>query len=121
MDVDVHAWTGQMNQMLQQSFFERVEPQDWDQLIQEISICVHKNPDALSALQKMNGRYQSELGGYLDPDLQNANVASIVRHVWNHLKNIGSPELIIETLQDIGATCIQGDSHRLLFLFRMLQ
>lgn len=118
MNVDVHAWTPEINKHVRPEFFERVEPAEFDQLVAEIApIC---SAEALAALQKMQQRYQLILGGYLDPDLQNSNVVAILKYVWIQLKLLKSTELLVETLQDMGQTCVQGDSHRLLFLFSML-
>jgi hypothetical protein len=67
------------------------------------------------ALQKMQQRSAST--GYEDPHLPGLNVTRLLQWVYAR----ADPEVLLETLIEIGGTCVQGDSHRLLMLCAALE
>jgi len=78
---------------------------------------------AWGAVEKMKSRYRPDRGGYEDGDLHNLNITSLLKVVWQEINRIddrATYELFLETLTDIGQTCTQGDSHRLLIVLSSL-
>jgi hypothetical protein len=72
------------------------------------------------ALAKMRNR--AAAGNYVDPDLGGAQVGAILVETWRKVQQADDVKAVfIETLADIGDTCVQGDSHRLLLLWLALQ
>lgn len=71
---------------------------------------------ALAAVQKM--RQRSGAQGYQDPQLPNLNIARLLELVHRRCEDRA---VLIETLSEIGGTCVQGDSHRLLMLCAALE
>ena len=70
------------------------------------------------AVLKMEARQAA--GNYIDQDLGGEHVGAILVATWQLVREADVDELFIETLADIGDTCIQGDSHRLLALYLAL-
>lgn len=82
------------------------------------SICT--SPESERCLSKFRNYWHQTDGGWKDGDLGNINVAWLFCCAVKALRQprFSDPsirELFKETLSDIGGTCIQGDSHRLLF------
>lgn len=73
-------------------------------------------PSIKACLQKFKTRWES--GSWKDPHLENIDIATLfvvaVGMVQYHDFEPSVEKLFLETLQDIGNTCIQGDSHRLI-------
>ena len=69
---------------------------------------------ARQALIKM--RQRSGAQGYLDPHVPGLNVTRLLEAVAS-----ADHELLNAVLTEIGQTCVQGDSHRLLMLHASLQ
>lgn len=70
-----------------------------------------------SCLSKFKNYWLQTDGGWVDRDLENVNVAWLFTcsvHCCATLKDDSVCRLFQETLEDIGTTCVQGDSHRLL-------
>ena len=68
------------------------------------------------ALINIRNVYRS--GTIVDPDLPGLNIAVVLVAVWHRVKELNDDSAFIhfkETLDEIGGTCIQGISHRLLF------
>ena len=74
-----------------------------------------KFPTARVALVKMQQR--SAASGYHDPHLPGLNVTRLLQWVYARADSA----VLLETLIEIGATCVQGDSHRLLMLCAALE
>lgn len=119
---DVHSWTSDLRDLLdQQPEFEcrfRVSMHLFDQCLQEIFEMYGEGVKPV--LEKMRGRYKPIEGGYYDMDLvgKRVNVAHLLVRVWTLVKRINDESIykwFKETLDDIGLTCLQGDSHRLMF------
>ena len=84
----------------------------------------HERRPHWAALAKMRGRCLPERGGYEDGSLQGLNVIRLLEAVWAAVceqKDAGTEKLFFETLDDIGMTCPEGDSHRLLMLLSSLK
>lgn len=70
----------------------------------------------LPAIAKMRQRFQEKDGGYRCPDLK-VNIAAVLQETWNLVKKVNDPSIFAgfgEILRDVGTTCVQGDSHRLI-------
>lgn len=127
---DVHAYTPPVQQWFQQRLRPRLPSEgplltEWMAALNEMRHVYGKWPAAMGALIKMNSRYRAQQKGYMDRDLgPGGNVASILLYSWALVKRKKEPSLTRlfgETLSDIGNTCVQGDSHRLImFLFGLL-
>jgi len=68
------------------------------------------------AVQKMRQRSGSQ--GYHDPQVPSLNVTRLLE--WVH-RQCEDKTILTETLGEIGGTCVQGDSHRLLMLCAALE
>ena len=115
---DVHAYTPQMKEVVKEiQLVDKLSPIVHEQMIQEIKGKYTSKPQALIAISKMNSRYSAEIQGYIDPDI-GINVSALLHLTWRRVKEINDDSLynaFAETCAEIGNTCIQGDSHRLLF------
>ena len=67
-------------------------------------------------LEKMQSRYNVAQGGYICPDTH-VNVTALLALVWDRVKTLEVQLDFAEILLEIGNTCVQGDSFRLLFYF----
>lgn len=121
---DVHAYTQDFNETLteeqKQLFSQPVDSLEVNAMMLEM---IDRFPGGNKALNKMWKRYQPSKGGYHDPDLDNLNVIKICEVVWFKVKSLNDNsiyKIFEEILKDIGGTCIQGDSHRLLMLYYAL-
>lgn len=77
-----------------------------------------KSPVARACVDKLYGLAQNawdqtKTVGWVDPDLQ-VNVGILLFWADQASKETGTRDLLAQTLVDMGQTCIQGDSHRLL-------
>lgn len=74
--------------------------------------------DILLCISKFEHYWNSTNHGWNDPDLKNVNVAWLFCCATAATCSTAEEDLVtdlfLETLADIGGTCIQGDSHRLL-------
>lgn len=78
---------------------------------------------AWQAVEKMRSRFGVERGGYEDGALGGLNITRLLEAVWLEVSRINENStynLFVETLSDIGSTCPEGDSHRLLILLNSL-
>lgn len=124
---DVHAYTPEIRQWFQQYLLPRLHDNgvfltEWMQLMKELRAVYQNVPAVHMALNKMQKRYSVQVRGYFDGDLgPGGNVASILKYTWQKVKSMKEPSIVRlfgEILIDIGSTCVQGDSHRLVwFLF----
>jgi len=73
-----------------------------------------------SVLAKMQSRYNVAQGGYICPDTR-INVTALLALTWEHVKALEAQSDFAEILLEIGNTCVQGDSFRLLFYFDAIQ
>ena len=85
---------------------------DYLQTLEELE----KKYGKLPAFPKFRRLYTPKLGGYMDSKFGNVNVATLLVATWKKVKSLAEPSIYRgfgEILQDIGTTCVQGDSHRL--------
>ena len=116
LDDNVHSWTSFFQNYIlnkKNQIENTCSEESWNNLCSEINDFIHENEHAKCVLEKMKNDYQSE---WKDPDLFHIHVSDIFLWVWTLLKTHQSQNLIVETLVDIGDTCIQGITHRLLSL-----
>ena len=116
---DVHFHTGDLREALKdRTFATFIAKECHERMMAELLERYETVPQAAVAILKMKGRYREEVGGYLDPDL-GLNVTAILDETWATVKQFAEDESVLrgfgEILADVGTTCIQGDSHRLLF------
>lgn len=121
---DVHSYTLQYRSFMETTgmqFTRPVEPNVWLKLIQELQSKYSHMSGAAVAITKMNARYNADLKGYFDADLQTSvgpcNVARLLLETWrvaNTKNDVSVFSGFGEILDDIGNHCVQGDSHRLL-------
>jgi hypothetical protein len=121
---DVHSYTNLINtpeikEMLKRVNYHLTQPRAYE-LFQEIRD--HYTDEKINqVLMKMLSRCYlmgNNAFGYIDPDIQ-INVISLLHCTWQNVKIQNEQslfKLMKETLLDIGQTCIQGDSHRLIML-----
>ena len=120
---DVHAYTSILLEIIQNNpeymFIETISQELFDQTLNDITQYVRSNK-AQSTLNSMKQLYDPILKGYFDPELQNLNIPLLLYHTWNLVKHFNDNSIyngFDELLTDIGNTCIQGHSHRLLFYY----
>jgi len=99
---------------LLESLRGRIERDEFEAVLGEMQ--GHYGGDPGGALAKMSRRWTEVEGGYVDADLgKGMNVAILVVDTWRLVKSSGEVwEFFRECLEDVGGTCIQGDSHRVL-------
>jgi len=77
--------------------------------------CAKQDCPCHMALNNMVCQYQAR-SGLLDPQLNDLDVAAILVTCWRYAKDNDELEQLHESMMEIGGTCRQGQSHRLLFL-----
>jgi len=83
---------------------------------------------AVRALHAMDAAYKPAMRGYADPHLGNLNVAALLVATWriccrsfcHHDTHQDAKRMLLETLAEVGTTCVQGQSHRLAWLMLAL-
>lgn len=118
MGWDVHAYTCQMQkvsleyyQLIISKYGTTLEEKQWDQLQQELYQMYGPKP----AFENMKRQYSS--GWIRDPQIPEVNFALVLYALWFEISASGEVSLhkhLNEILDDIGQTCIQGVTHRLL-------
>lgn len=122
---DVHSWTTEMRNLIKEEFPRlrdqtRIYASEFDTSVAEI--CQRFKDDILvkQTLDKMVARRNA-----IDTDLFGVVPAGLLALVWiEYVKKIDEPEcytLFQETLHDMGTTCLQGDSFRLLSILVALE
>lgn len=124
---DVHAYSREYRQIahkVSQHIPRFIDTDTHTQLIQALKGRYGNNSLALQAIDKMAKRYHPQNRGYFDPDLGNLNVTSLLYATWMSVLEANHPSTYKgfgEILSDIGGTCVQGDSHRLLAYYAALE
>lgn len=125
---NVHAYSKTYNTFLGKqknlldSLKSPIDPNIFNKTLFEITER-YKDQKIKNVLNKFKSRYNIAIKGYRDPDLHNLNVAFLLYVTWNKVKELNDNsiwELFHECLLDIGMTCLQGDSHRLLNIYSSL-
>jgi hypothetical protein len=115
--LNIHAYTQQVNQIvsryipeLKAKYGEIVGEAEFETIMQEMEK-TYGPKVTYSNLRKV---YQK--GWIRDPQVSGINSAVLLKAVWTLVKDKGEESMykhFSETLDEIGATCIQGCSHRL--------
>lgn len=128
-DNDVHIYTEEYRQKLKERFADyalfqsKVSPSLWEQTMTAIKEMFPGNATIEGVVRKYQGRYNEEIGGYRDNDIS-VNVAATIVQLHNLVVRKGDDSitrLYQQILEDIGQTCIQGDSFRTISLWIALQ
>lgn len=112
---DIHAYTQQINALVKSM------PSDL------FNVTV-SDAEFLKTLDEMKQRYGDkpafanfknvfQHNAIIDPQISNINIALVLVRLWNKVNELNEPSTykhFSETLDQIGHTCIQGVSHRLL-------
>lgn len=113
---NVHDYTQKMRQISQElpphHMRILVEPSIFSNCMREMRALYGNKV----ALHNMSTQYTN--GWIRDRDLPGVNVAAVVIDLWTLLNRSQEPTLFAhfsETLDTIGATCIQGISHRIIW------
>ena len=119
VNADVHSWSNTFSNLINEKYpdlFEKTENEkkDFDYVIEQLtSIVSQKN---LKVLEKLKKREKCS-----DGDLCGIKSAGLLVLCWKKLREVNSDgELKIifdDLLNDIGGTCLQGDTHRLFSLY----
>ena len=140
---DVHAWTSTIREVLpevktiiKQYQAEQVDQDTWNLLLTDIQDYYNQAEWIQSSdLARMFPAWKHLLaitlhsfkrnwqpGGYLDCQLDCINICCLVVCGWNLAKSIGQfgTRIFLETLIEVGQTCIQGHSHRLIWCLIIL-
>lgn len=111
---DVHARTAEMRTQLQREFRDlpdltRLYSSSFDRASKEIREMYRGNALVTACLDKMARRRDA-----VDNDLCGVVPAGLLSLVWeDKIKPNGAYDHFLGTLEDMGTTCVQGDSHRL--------
>lgn len=118
---DTHAYSAQFKKSMEErnlDFMAPVESKEWDTMVAELNNCYSHDNCALRAIRTQNDRIKSsEKGVMIDSDLYRCDLARIMLETWKTVKNLNDNSLFKgfgEILCDIGSTCLQGATHRLL-------
>lgn len=110
---NIHNYTKQIVNVIPKYFgdsvYTKVDSNEWNSAISVIQIKYPGNP----AIKNLKRNFQN--GFIIDPQLPKVNSAKILILIWNQIKdNDVLCKHFSETLKQIGNTCIQGVSHRLI-------
>lgn len=126
---DVHAYTNQMrailptvNEILDDKMHRipnHIGREHMNIIIQQIQN--HYGPRVSVACSNIMKCYQTKpIPGIFDHELVGVDFARVLLYLWLHVTKVNDPSLYAhfgETLENIGATCLQGVTHRLLVDF----
>jgi hypothetical protein len=110
---NIHNYTSQLVNILPNFFgkiaYEQVDIKTWNKSLNEIKK-KYSNHIAIKNIERnFNNCFIK------DPAIPNLNTASVLLIIWDTIKNNDMMCLhFLETLNEIGNTCIQGISHRLI-------
>jgi hypothetical protein len=111
---DVHAYTPQVREVAQK-YIPTLDPllsdSEFSTLLTELERFYGPKP------VYTNFRNTYHQGQITDPTIPGLNIATLLKSVWNCVKQINDSSIYRhfgETLDQIGMTCTQGQSHRLL-------
>lgn len=110
---NIHNYTKEIITIIPKYFgknvYKKVTILEWKNVLSDIC----KKIPRCRALQNMNKNFKN--GFIIDPELPKINSAMILILIWDKVKNNNILcKHFTETLKDIGNTCIQGISHRLI-------
>jgi hypothetical protein len=110
---NIHNYTSQIVNIIPKFFedmeYKKVDIKYWNKSLNEIK---KKYPNHI-AIKNIERNFNN--GFIKDPEIPKLNFAIILLIIWDNIKN---NDIIcnhfLETLNEIGNTCIQGISHRLI-------
>ena len=110
---NIHSYTKQVISIIPRYFgdiaFSKVDNEKWKSVLLEIE----KKISNSQAIQNIKRNFSN--GRIIDPELPKVNSAMILVLIWDQIKNdIFLCKHFSETLKQVGNTCIQGISHRLI-------
>lgn len=116
-DSNIHSYTKQLLSVIpcyfNDDYKQKMEQETFDNLMSEISN-EYKNHKAPIDNIKMNFKN----GFILDPHLPKINFAKVLKVLWEEIKTNQDNKILLshfsETLKQIGKTCIQGITHRIM-------
>ena len=111
---NIHSYTEIIKKLIDKhfddKFYQSIDNKSWESLLLELHL---KFPDKKIPLANIYKYYKN--GYLLDPQLPKVNIAIILVKIFNFIKtNDDLTNHFRETLEQIGTTCIQGISHRLI-------
>lgn len=116
---DVHAWSSSFSgeASSDKELFGNATQEEIEQV--RLEILEKYGSQKSTIVEKIIGR-----AGISDNDLAGVNVGKLLVKTWELVKSISDDSvfsLLSETLEDIGQTCLQGDTHRLWSFYRALK
>lgn len=111
LGTDIHAYTHQMNQIKPSTQSDTISDVEFQSILQDMQQ-VYGSKVAFTNLKNV---YRQ--GFILDPEVPHTNFALILQQLWMKLRELNEDSAYRhfgETLDQIGMTCIQGVTHRLL-------
>jgi hypothetical protein len=110
---NIHNYTSQIVDILPNFFgkiaYKKVEIKTWNKSLNEIK---KRYPDHI-AIKNIERNFKNCF--IKDPEIPNLNSACVLLIIWDTIKNNDIMCFhFLETLNEIGNTCIQGISHRLI-------
>lgn len=111
LGTDIHAYTQQVNQLNISTQLDPILDSEFQFILQDMQQ-VYGPKEAFSNLKNVYSR-----GMISDPEVPHINFALILKQLWSKLRELNEDSAYRhfgETLDQIGMTCIQGVTHRLL-------
>jgi hypothetical protein len=111
LGTDIHAYTHQMNQIKPSTQSDPISDMEFQSILQDMQQ-VYGSKAAFTNLKNV---YRQ--GFILDPEVPHTNFALILQQLWMKLRDLNEDSAYRhfgETLDQIGMTCIQGVTHRLM-------
>ena len=102
---DIHAYTIDIKKI---KGFEEMQSMD----IVFLDEILEKHPKCIVGIN--NIKNNTKLGYLVDPEIEGVNILQVLKSLWDKIKNTDLENHFEETLIDIGPTCIQGISHRII-------
>lgn len=111
LGTDIHAYTHQMNQIKPSTQSDPISDMEFQSILKDMQQ-VYGSKVAFTNLKNV---YRQ--GFILDPEVPHTNFALILKQLWMKLRDLNEDSAYKhfgETLDQIGMTCIQGVTHRLM-------
>jgi hypothetical protein len=116
---DVHTYTRYFKELIPsvKPLIGSVSAHEFLSVVSELNtFCTNCSCPCHIALTNMIRQYEAQRG-LIDPHLQNLDVSALLVRCSHYANENDESDLLHEAMMDIGGTCRQGQSHRLLFLF----
>jgi hypothetical protein len=112
LGTDIHAYTNQINEIAAHTMVSHSVPNEAFELI---LTQMHNKYGHKEVFQNLRNVFRQ--GSIIDPQVPHINFAFILKQLWEKLVQLNEDSAFDhfgETLDQIGMTCIQGVTHRLL-------